>query len=253
MASDGCGCKPCVIVLFILLSTIGVGIYYRKEIEDYRDPPTKFIYRNETQVHTFFIKKYHRSGLCSPGEMKIYAANDSNRRELYRIDWYQSENMTLTQIKDEFIVSQAQRINKSSYSFKLFSQSKTTTGKMSSSETNQLDFDIEYTNHIHETLKLMLHNRKELMKPLNRRVNWMVEWFDMNPRPFMNGRRLNIEKLDPDKRAYLHETFESFFYFFFASPLYPYIYNLYVLKYLPDEFYLTTLIIADHGPYGKCD
>jgi hypothetical protein len=244
------GYKPCVIIMFVLLFAIGIGIYYRKEIGDYLGRSPKINYRTEIPVHAFVIKKYRSSSLFSPGQMKIYAANDPNETELYRIDWYQSKKMTLTRIKDKFIVSQAQHINRFSYSFKLFGQS-ITTGKMSPSKTNQPNFDIEYTTHIHKTSKLVLRNCKKQMMPFNKRINWMVEWFDMTQRFSMNRRRLNSEMLNPKERAYLAEKFVKNSYSF-ASPLNPYVYDLYVLKYLPDEFYLTTLIIADHGPHSEC-
>lgn len=139
-----------------------------------------------------------------------------------------------------------QRINESSYSFKLYSQSTTTT-------TDQLDFDIKYTDHINETWKLVLYiNCKEEIIPFSKRSRSAAEWWDMTQRLPNDQGRLNIEILYPTERAYLPETFENNINAIFGSSLYLHVYDLYVLKYLSNEFYLTTLIIADHESYGKC-
>jgi hypothetical protein len=129
------------------------------------DDSPKLIYRNETPVNAFIIKKYYKRNRFFYNKITIHAANNSNERELYRINWHQSINMTLTRIKDGFIVSRTQRIDRLSYSFEIFGQSRTP-GKIIQQEKNQANFDIEYTNQNHETFKVAHRNCKIEMKLL---------------------------------------------------------------------------------------
>ncbi len=80
-------------------------------------------------------------------------------------------------------------------------------------------------------------------------------WLDMTQRFTVdNRRRLNIEIMNANEHAYLSKKFNTdHFNLVFSPAPNPYVYDLYVLKYLPDELYLTTLIISDHTSHSDCN
>lgn len=252
MACDGC--KICAIFLFVLLLVTSICVYYREHIQDYFDDSPKIIYHNEPLVNAFLIKKYYQSKSFSHNKLTIHAANYPNEIELYRIDWYQSINLTLTRIKDKFVVSRAQRIDPFVYSFELFGQSMTTRS-ISQRPIDKTNFDINYTDYNHTISNLVLRSCKQEIQLLFTYVRWNVIWFDITQRFSVDNRgRLNIEIMNPGQQARLSEKVNlNDFDPGFGSAPNPYVYDLYVFKNLPKELFLTTLIIADYVSHGNCN
>jgi hypothetical protein len=171
------GCKSCsiiLLILLILLSLIGVGLYYRMNIENHFDRSLKFIYRNETVVKAFVIKSYYEPYRNMHSRMTIHADNDPNETELYRMYWNRSQTMVLRRIKDGFVVGRAERLNHLSYSFKLFHRSITTTGTIVQQEIQPENFDIEYTNSKHRTSQIFMRSCRKQIILLWKRTQWHV-------------------------------------------------------------------------------
>jgi hypothetical protein len=67
-----------------------------------------------------------------------------------------------------------------------------------------------------------------------------------------NRQVMNIEKINPLQHAYLLEKTNDDATTIFDPKPYPYVYDLYVQKHLPDELYLMSLIIANHLSPSIC-
>ncbi|CAF0840847.1 unnamed protein product [Adineta steineri] len=245
----------CVLILLAFLFATGAGIYFWEDIKEYFDNasrPSKTIFRREVQVNAFLIKKYIKPGTHFHNKITIHAANDSNGMELYRIDWNHSLTMTLTRIEDGFIVSRAQRLNDLSYSFKLFGQV-AATGKITRNATNETSFNIEYASDKYNTSHIFMINSKKDIESLFTVCEWNVVWMDLTTTYVTNNHgKIDSEMIDLHDSAHLQDKFNINAHAFYGPILYRYIYDLYVLKYLPEEFYLTTMIVGDHISPSDC-
>ncbi|CAF0720194.1 unnamed protein product [Adineta steineri] len=253
MSSDGS--KACAIILLAFLFAIGASIYYSNEIKEYFDNasrPSKIIYRKEVQVNAFLIKKYIKPGTHFHNKITIHAANDSDGTELYRINWDHSLTMTLTRIEDGFVVSRAQRLNDLSYSFELFGQL-AATGKMTRKATNETFFMIEYASDKYKTWEISMTNSKKDIEFFFIVCDWDVVWWDLTTSTVYDKYGIaDLEMIDFGQRAHLQHKSNMNGHALYGPVPNPYIYDLYVLKYLPDEFYLTTMIVGDHILPSDC-
>ena len=244
-----------MIVFIFLLIIGGGGIYYYTKTKDQPDQSLKINYRNVTLINPFLIIKHYKSNpFCS--NMTIYGMNDTNETELYRISWNQLISMTLTRIKDGFIVSRAQQDHQSSYSFELFGPP-VTNGTINYNKTNDESFTISYIDDKHKMLHLWMSSLKEFFEPVWRYFipfRWSVAWIDPTPYDVSNDRHESIfEMVDLSQGGRLIEKSRSDYYDHSSGlKSYRYVYELQVPTYLPVEFYLTTLIIGDHATSVNC-